>query len=75
MKKAIITLIILTSIVLTLFPIVNLTIAQSTPTIALSPAQITATQIGQLIQVNITISNVQNLWAWDIGSKLEPRGP
>jgi len=38
--------------------------AQSNPTVSLDPASASATQLNEVITVNITISNVQNLWSW-----------
>ncbi len=47
---------------------INPTHASVTPTITVDPAtqQFPSAQVGNTIQVNITISNVQNLWAWGI---------
>jgi len=46
--------------------------AQTEPTVSLSPAQVTCTQVNQTFTVNITISNVQNLWAWDMNLTWNP---
>jgi hypothetical protein len=48
-------------------PITNLTVAESA-IVNVNPLsqQISSSMIGQDIQVNITISNVQNLWGWNL---------
>ena len=47
---------------------INLTHASTTSTIKVDSAtqQFPSAHVGDTIQVNITISNVQNLWAWDL---------
>jgi hypothetical protein len=48
----------------------NLSHASETATISIDPAtqQFNFTNVGGTIQVNIDVSNVQNLWAWDIAN-------
>ena len=42
--------------------------AQKTPTVSVNPAQLnlTTASIGQIIQINLNVSNVQGLWGWAI---------
>ena len=44
--------------------------ASETATISIDPAtqQFNSAGVGDTIQVNITVSNVQNLWSWDLGN-------
>jgi len=48
----------------------NLSHASETTTISIDAAtqQFNSTNVGDTIQVNIDVSNVQNLWAWDIAN-------
>lgn len=67
MKKYVLTLL-LTVVALASFFAINPSHASITPAINIDSAtqQFPSAQVGDNIQVNITISNVQNLWAWDI---------
>ena len=65
MKKTIALLFIILSITLLSIPFNNKVTAQTAPTVALTPSQITVSQVNQVINVNITISNVQNLNVWE----------
>jgi len=49
---------------------INLSQASETTTISIDAAtqQFNSTNVGDTIQVNIDVSNVQNLWAWDIAN-------
>ncbi len=64
MKKKTIGLLIITIIVLAVFPLIPHAKAQSEPTLSLTPSTIQVTQLGQTFALNITISNVQDLWFW-----------
>lgn len=46
--------------------------AQTGPTVSLSPATNNATQMNQLINVNITISGVTDLWSWSVQITWDP---
>ncbi len=67
MKKFVITLLLI-AVTLTSALAINLAHASGTPTITVDSAtqQFPSANVGDTIQVNITISNVQNLWLWDI---------
>ena len=58
----------LSAVVLASFLAIHTTNASGTPTLGVDSAtqQFPSAHAGDTIQVNITISNVQNLWAWDI---------
>jgi hypothetical protein len=72
MKKTGTFLLVLT-LVFSIFPLfISQAKAQTEPTISLTPSQITATQLNQIITVNVTISNVQNLWVWDAEITWDP---
>ena len=49
---------------------VSLSHASETATISIDPTtqQFNSAGVGDKIQVNILVSNVQNLWSWDIGN-------
>jgi hypothetical protein len=57
-------------VVLASAALTNLSHASETATISVDPAtqQFNSTNVGDTIQVNIDVSNVQNLWAWDIAN-------
>jgi hypothetical protein len=46
----------------------NLSLGKETATLTIEPStqKLSTAQIGQTVQVNITISNVENLWGWGI---------
>ncbi len=46
--------------------------ADALPVIGLNPSKITLTEVGQTFQVNITISNVQNLYQWETNVTWDP---
>jgi PKD repeat protein len=65
MRKKKICLLALLVLSLSFFPLFGATKAQSsTPTVSLVASTTQATQLNQIITVNITISNVQDLWSW-----------
>lgn len=65
MRKKTIALLILTILAFSIFPFVPNTKAQGTsPTVSLSPSTTQVTQVNQYIYLNVTITDVQNLWAW-----------
>jgi len=53
-------------IALFIFPLVAPTKAQTGPTVTLSPATYQISQVGQTFTLNVTISNVQNLWFFNL---------
>ena len=55
-------------LVLASFLMIGFSQASTTPTLTVDPAtqQFPSAKIGDTIQVNITINDVQNLWLWDI---------
>lgn len=67
MKKIIIAVFLL-AIAITSVSIVNPSYASSIPTISVdsNTQNFPSAHVGDTIQVNITVSNVQNLWAWDL---------
>jgi PKD repeat protein len=72
MRKAAACLLILLVSFLIVSPLINHAKAEAQPTVALTPSQTTATQLNQVITVNISVSNVQNLWLWDAGMSWDP---
>lgn len=73
MKKKAAYLLILITITFSIFPLFITQInAQTEPTVSLTPPQTIATQLNQIITVNITVSNVQNLWGWDASITWDP---
>jgi len=72
MRKTIICLIALLILSLIITPFFTPAKAQGSPTVSLVPSQIQVTQVNQVFMVNITISNVQNLWAWDMNLTWNP---
>lgn len=73
MKKAIACIMVLLALAFFIFPLNDQVNAQTqSPTVALVPSQITISQLNQVFTVNITVSNVQNLWAWDANIKWDP---
>jgi len=74
MRKEIPYLLVLLALTLSIFAIVNQTQAQSSePTVSLNPSQTSVTQVNQFVTLNITISNVQNLMAWDVNLTWSPQ--
>jgi hypothetical protein len=74
MKKLVIALF-LVLVTLTGAFAVNTSFAATTPTITVDPAtqQFPSAHVGDKIQINITISNAQNLWLWEInGMEFNP---
>ncbi len=67
MKKIALVLFLTAITIASLFTI-SLSNASVTPTLSVDSAtqQFPSAHVGDTIQVNITISNVQNLWVWDI---------
>jgi len=67
--KKFVLVLLLFSVVLAGFAAVGSSYAQSTATVSVDSAtqQFPAAEVGQTIQINITVSNVQNLWAWYLG--------
>jgi PKD repeat protein len=72
MRNLLCFLIILLALATVLFPLFNSVKAQTQPTVALTPPQTTVTQLNQVIPINITISNVQNLWLWTASISWDP---
>ena len=72
MKKVITCILILLTLTSTIFFFIDQTKADTSPTVALTPSQITVTQLNQVFKVNITISNVQNLWGWSARITWDP---
>ncbi len=67
MKKIVITLLLI-AIAITSASVINPLHASSTATLGVDPSteNFLSAHIGDTIQVNITLNNVQDLWAWDI---------
>lgn len=67
MKKLVIALFLI-AVMLTSACAINLSHASTTPTVTVDSAtqQFPSGHVGSTIQVNITISNVQDLWLWDL---------
>jgi len=73
MRKAVAYLPILIALTFSIFPLITQSRAQSEPTVSLTPSKSTATQLNQTFTVNVTISNVQDLWSWDANIKWNPK--
>jgi hypothetical protein len=73
MRKTVAYLIILIGLALSISPLINQSKAQTEPTVALIPLETTATQLNQTFAINITISNVQDLWSWDANIRWNPQ--
>jgi PKD repeat protein len=72
MNKKIISLLIIFTLIFFIFPFTNQAKAQTEPTVSLTPSQTSVSQLQQLIAINITISNVQNLAAWQVYVTWDP---
>lgn len=72
MTKSFTCLIVLLAIAFIVIPFFNTAKAQNVPTVSLTPSQIQVTQVNQVFTVNITISNVQNLWFWNMNITWNP---
>ena len=66
MKKTICCLLIMCAVIFALIvPAYKALAQEQEPSISLDPASYTATQLNETFTLNITISNVQNLWGWE----------
>ena len=72
MRKPAQCLLLLFVVTLSFFSFINLTKAQGQPSVFLDPAQIPVTQANQIFTVNITVSNIQSLWAWNLNVTWDP---
>ena len=66
MKKATCCLLIMCAVIFaSILPAYKALAQEQEPSISLAPASYTATQLNETFTLNITISNVQNLWGWE----------
>ncbi|MCW4005182.1 MAG: PKD domain-containing protein [Candidatus Bathyarchaeota archaeon] len=66
MKIKLNVIVLLTSLVFLslMFPYLPASSAQTQPVVALDPPSYTATEVGEVFTMNMTISDVEDLWAW-----------
>ena len=74
MNKNVFCLILVFASVTAALPVIPLSHALTgQPTVALSPSSYSPTQVNQVFQISITISNVQGLWGWAVDVNYNPQ--